>query len=226
MKVVDRIVSALLSFAVIPVAFFVPIIHWFYQITGYGLLNSILGGKLTEVGDQGWTEDNYSLYGLYDLLKSFGVDFEEMLSKGSANEALAPITPYVKWVVAFFALTLVIALVSGIVSIFTNKKIVTFACGGLGIASLIGMMISFNKMVAPILSGQVTLGAIFDVPMLGAIAKIETINLSSAWVVMLVLFIVLIFWSASYLLTKGEEEKKKEHEEKMMKLTKKQGKKK
>ena len=71
------------------------------------------------------------------------------------------------------------------------------------------MMVSFNKMVAPILSGQVTLGGIFDIPMIGVIVNIKTINLTSGWVFMLILFIGLILWSLSFILTSDKTEAKK-----------------
>ncbi len=192
MKIADRIIRALISFGIIAVAFFADIIHWIYD----------LPLELFNKQDNGLTEDSFSLYEIYtQFIDGFNLDLKEIFAKGGENEAIAVLVPFAKCVAVFFILTLVIALVSGIFSIVTSKKLPSFICGGFGIASLIGLMVSFNKMVAPILNGQVTLGGIFDIPMIGAIVNVQTINLSSAWVFMLLLFIGLILWSLSYILT-------------------------
>lgn len=206
MKIVDRIVSALLSLAVIPAAIFAPMLHWIYQIMGYDIVNSLLDGKLTEAGDTGITEDNYSLYALYNQLKSFGVDFKELLSGNSEiNPMVEPIIPYVKMTVIFFIVALLIAFAAGIVSVVSNAKKTQMVLGACGIGSLIGMMISFNKFASPIVAGNITLGTLFNLPIISFIANVDTLNLSTAWVLMVMLFAALILWSLSYLLTGDKE---------------------
>lgn len=206
MKIVDRIVSALLSLAVIPVAIFAPMLHWIYQIMGYDIVNSLLGGNLAEAGDTGVTEDNYSLYALYNQLKSFGIDFKEMFAGNSEiNPAVEPIIPYIKMTAVFLIVTLLIALAACIVSIVSNAKKTQMILGGCGIASLIGMMVSFNKFASPIVAGDITLGSLLDIPVVSFITKIQALNLSSAWVFMVMLFAALILWSLSYILTGGNE---------------------
>ncbi len=200
MKIADRIVRALISFGVIATAFFADIIHWIYD----------LPTEIINKEDNGLTEDSFSLYEIYtQFIDGFNLDIKEMFSKGGENEALLPLIPFAKWFAVFFILTLVIALVAGIFSIATSKKLPSFICGGLGIASLIGMMVSFNKMVSPIISGQVTLSGIFDMPMIGVLLNVKTITLASGWVFMLMLFIGLILWSLSVILTSDETEIKK-----------------
>lgn len=206
MKIVDRVVSALLSLAVIPVAIFVPMLHWVYQIMGYDIVNSLLGGNLTEAGDTGMTEDNYSLYALYNQLKSFGIDFKEMLSGNTEiNPAAEPIIPYIKMTVVFLIVTLLIALVTGIVSAVSNAKKTQMILGACGIGSLIGMMVSFNKFASPIVSGNITLGSLFDIPVISFITRMHALNLSTAWVFMVMLFAALILWNLSYILTGDKE---------------------
>lgn len=206
MKIVDRVVSALLSLAVIPVAIFVPLIHWIYQILGYDIINSLLGGKLTDAADTGMTEDNLSLYTLYDTLTGFGVDFKEMFAGNSEiNSAVEPIIPYVKMTAAFLIVTLFIAVIACIVSIVSNAKKTQIVLGVCGIASLAGMMVSFNKLAAPILAGDITLGSILNIPAISFVAKIHALNLSTSWVLMVMLFAALILWSLSYILTSDKE---------------------
>lgn len=206
MKIVDRIVSALLSLAVIPVAIFAPLLHWVYQIMGYDIVNSLLGGKLTDAADTGMTEDNYSLYALYNQLKSFGVDFKELFAGNSEiNPAVEPIIPYIKMTAVFLIVTLLIALAACIVSIVSNAKKTQMILGACGIGSLIGMMVSFNKLASPIVAGDITLGSIFDIPAISYITKVHALNLSSAWVFMVMLFAALILWSLSYILTGDKE---------------------
>lgn len=205
MKIVDRIVSALLSFAVIPVAIFVPMLHWIYQILGYDILNSVLGGELTSPGDTGMTEDNYSLYALYNQLKSFGIDFKEMFTSDKVNPVTEPVIPFIKMTAVFFIVALLIALAAGIVSIVSNAKKTQMILGGCGVASLIGMMVSFNKFATPVIEGKVTVGSLFDVPALSFITKVYNLNLSTAWVFMIILFGALILWSLSYILTSDKD---------------------
>lgn len=206
MKIVDRIVSALLSLAVIPVAIFVPMLHWIYQIMGYDIVNSLLGGKLTDAADTGITEDNYSLYALYNQLKNFGVDFKELLTgKAEINDSAATLIPYIKMTAIFLIITLLIALAAGIVSAVSNAKKTQMILGACGIGSLIGMMVSFNKFASPIVSGNITLGSLFDMPIISFITKVHALNLSTAWVFMVMLFAALILWSLSYVLTGDKE---------------------
>jgi len=212
MKIVDRIVCALLSFGVILAAFFAPLIHWLYQITVYGLANGLLGGVTGEyignANDQGWTEDDYSLYNIYKLLKDFGVDFKELFSGNKElNPNLEIFVPLIKPVLVFFAITLVIALATGIVSLASKAKTPRMILSGAGIVSLVFLKSSFDKLVLPIIEGKVTLGSLLDIPWLGMIAKIEVINLSGGWVMMIMLFAAVILWNISYILTSDEKNK-------------------
>lgn len=212
MKIVDRIVCALLSFGVILAAFFAPLIHWLYQITVYGLANGLLGGVTGEyignANDQGWTEDDYSLYNIYKLLKDFGVDFKELFSGNKElNPNLEILVPLIKPVLVFFAITLVIALATGIVSLASKAKTPRMILSGAGIVSLVFLKSSFDKLVLPIIEGKVTLGSLLDIPWLGMIAKIEVINLSGGWVMMIMLFAAVILWNISYILTSDEKNK-------------------
>lgn len=210
MKVVDRIVSALLSLGVIIAAFFAPLIHWVYQITVYGLANNLLGSLtgqyIGNANDQGITEDDMSLYNIYDMLKGFGVNMKDLFfGEREPNVSTEILVPLVKPVIIFFALTLVIALVAMFVSIFSNAKKTQMAIGACGIVSLILLKSSFDKLVAPIIDGRVTLGGLLDIPFLGLITKVDVVNLSGGWVMMLMLFIGLILWSLSYILTSEKE---------------------
>ena len=212
MKIVDRIVCALLSFGVILAAFFAPLIHWLYQITVYGIANGILGGVTGEyignANDQGWTEDDYSLYNIYKLLKDFGVDFKELFSGNKElNPNLEVFEPLIKPVLIFFAITLVIALATGIVSLSSKAKTPRMILSGAGIVSLIFLKSSFDKLVLPIVEGKVTLGSLLDIPWLGMITKVEVVNLSGGWVMMIMLFAAVILWNVSYLLTSDEKNK-------------------
>ncbi|MBP3330862.1 MAG: hypothetical protein J6L89_08535 [Clostridia bacterium] len=212
MKIVDRIVCALLSFGVILAAFFAPLIHWLYQITVYGLANGLLGGVTGEyignANDQGWTEDDYSLYNIYKLLKDFGVDFKELFSGNKElNPNLEIFVPLIKPVLVFFAITLVIALATGIVSLASKAKTPRMILSGAGIVSLVFLKSSFDKLVLPIIEGKVTLGSLLDIPWLGMISKIEVINLSGGWVMMIMLFAAVILWNISYILTSDEKNK-------------------
>lgn len=212
MKIVDRIVCALLSFGVILAAFFAPIVHWIYQITVYGIANGLIGGLTGEyvgnANDQGWTEDDYSLYNIYKLLKDFDVDIKALFTgNAEINPNLEVFVPLVKPVLICFALVLVIALVTAIVSLVSKMKLPIMILSGAGIVSLIFLKSSFDKLVLPIISGKVTMGSLLDIPWLGMITKIEVINLSGGWVMMIMLFAAIILWNVSYILTSDDKNK-------------------
>lgn len=210
MKIVDRIVCALLSVGVILAAFFAPLVHWIYQITVYGIANGLLGGitgeYISDVNDQGWTEDDYSLYNIYKLLEDFGVDVKELFSgNAELNSNLDVFAPLIKPVLICFAITLAIALVTAIVSLASKAKLPRILLSGAGIISLIFLKSGFDKLVLPVVSGQVTLGSLFDIPWLGLITKVEVVNLSGGWVMMIMLFAAIILWNVSYILTSDKE---------------------
>lgn len=212
MKIVDRIICALLSFGVILAAFFAPIVHWIYQITVYGIANGLIGGLTGEyvgnANDQGWTEDDYSLYNIYKLLKDFDVDIKALFTgNAEINPNLEVFVPLVKPVLICFALVLVIALVTAIVSLVSKMKLPRMILSGAGIVSLIFLKSSFDKLVLPIISGKVTMGSLLDIPWLGMITKIEVINLSGGWVMMIMLFAAIILWNVSYILTSDDKNK-------------------
>lgn len=212
MKIVDRIVCALLSFGVILAAFFAPIVHWIYQITVYGIANGLIGGLTGEyvgnANDQGWTEDDYSLYNIYKLLKDFDVDIKALFTgNAEINPNLEVFVPLIKPVLICFALVLVIALVTAIVSLVSKMKLPRMILSGAGIVSLIFLKSSFDKLVLPIISGKVTMGSLLDIPWLGMITKIEVINLSGGWVMMIMLFAAIILWNVSYILTSDDKNK-------------------
>lgn len=210
MKIVDRIVTCLLSFAVLPVAFFTPLIHWIYKISGYQLINgiaSLLGGStISDASDTGLTQDDISLNYLYQTLKDFGVDFKEMFkSGGEIHITVEPYIIYVKMAVVFFIAALLIALAIGIVSIFSNAKKTQMIMSGVGIVSLIGMNVSFGKFAAGLVDGKFTLGALLDADLLSYVTDVQTLNLSSAWVFMIMLFVGVILWNLSVILTSDKE---------------------
>ena len=214
MKIVDRIVCALLSLGVILAAFFAPLIHWIYQITVYGVANGLLGGLtgdyISNANDQGWTEDDYSLYNIYKLLEDFDVNLKELFAgNAEINPNLEVFVPLIKPVLICFALVLVIALVTAVVSLVSKAKLPRMILSGAGIVSLVFLKSSFDKLVLPIVSGQVTLGSLLDISWLGMITKIEVINLSGGWVMMIMLFASIILWNVSFILTSDKENKDK-----------------
>lgn len=214
MKIVDRIVCALLSLGVILAAFFAPLIHWIYQITVYGIANGLLGGLtgdyISNANDQGWTEDDYSLYNIYKLLEDFDVNLKELFAgNAEINPNLEVFAPLIKPVLICFALVLVIALVTAVVSLVSKAKLPRMILSGAGIVSLVFLKSSFDKLVLPIVSGQVTLGSLLDISWLGMITKIEVINLSGGWVMMIMLFAAIILWNVSFILTSDKENKDK-----------------
>ncbi len=204
MKVVDRIVTALMAFAVIPVAIFTPVVHWIYQITVVGLAETF-NIKFSNIqGDQGWTEDDVSIKWIYDRIVNMKLDLSKIGS--GTNEKVNAVLPYLKVAAVFFAIAVVIAFVIGVISIFTNAKRTQIGFSLGGIASLIVSIICFDKFAAPVISGEITIGSLFDIPFLSYITKMGSLDLSTAWFLSLGLFIAIIVWNLAYMLTLPEEE--------------------
>mgnify|MGYP000757777252 FL=1 len=112
----------------------------------------------------------------------------------------------------FFALTIVIALAVFVSVIASNNTKIHFGISVAGLVSTIAMFISFRYVSAPIVSGTVNLGDFFESALMKTllpfVASVSTFNLSTAWVIMLVIFIGLIVLSGANLIINAGEKSK------------------
>lgn len=211
MKIVYRIVAALAALLTFPALFFMKLLHITVDL---GFVD-------------GFFDDSFSINDFYGFIKDKNIDLnsEFQLSENIA-ETLAPLkTPAIVTLV-FLGLMLVMILAVFFCSAFTNACKVNLVFGVLGAASVIGLMASFSNMTSLIIDGTVGIDKILNSvfadsgTILGSIAslfgagslvsvigEIKVLQLTSATMAVLFIFVFVIFWSAAFILIDMDEYK-------------------
>lgn len=211
--IVCRIVTALLAIAVPFVTYFMNMIYYVVESTVFGLLAQLQGNS----DDDGST---YGYLGFHSFFKEGG--FYELIkgrteSKESLTalwETLEPVRAALIVTVVFLALIVITALAIFFVSIFSNSKKVPLFMSWFGLACAVGMFISFRYVSNPLTDGTISLASFFDSVLakliLPYVASISVLNLSSAWVMILVIFTCIAVWTgAQLIITVGDKPKAK-----------------
>lgn len=195
MKALNRIVTALLAIAVFPVAYFTDIITVYAHANLYdsNIVEALSIKRIVEL----FTGD-----GLFaDLVKGGASELPDGLLKFKGN--------FIAFVV-FFAIALLVALAIIIVAAATNSRKTTAALGAAGILCLIGMKIAFSDIAAAVDAGTLTLGSLTDMSFMNLFGKIVLVTMSTAPVVMAVLFLAILIWNVAFIVIDlGEEQPKK-----------------
>ncbi len=197
--IVCRIITALLAAAVPVVSYFMNLIYYVVESSVFKLLSQL----------QGNTEDDGSTYGYI----SFHYLFSEIIPKdtGKSGDALATIWEntqviHVPMIITavFFALIILTAVVILFVSIFSNSKKAPLFLALFGFACTIGMFIAFRRVSIPITDGTISLTSFFESELakliLPYVAKISILNLSSAWVMMMIIYIAIALFALAQIL--------------------------
>lgn len=196
MKALNRIVTALLAIAVFPVAYFTDLITVYMHATIYD--SNIV--------------ENLSVKRIIELFTGDGL-FAGVFNKDNMSEIPEVLLKFKGNFIAFavcFALALLIALAIIIVAAATNSRKTTAALGAAGILCLIGMKIAFSDIAAAVDAGTLTLGSLTDMSFMNLFGKIVLITMSTAPVVMAVLFLAILIWNVAFILIDlGEEQPKK-----------------
>lgn len=195
MKALNRIVTALLAIAVFPVAYFTDLITVYMHATIYdsNIVENLSVKRIIEL----FTGD-----GLFaDLVKGGASELPDGLLKFKGN--------FIAFVV-FFAIALLVALAIIIVAAATNSRKTTAALGAAGILCLIGMKIAFSDIAAAVDAGKLTLSSLTDMAFMNLFGKIVLVTMSTAPVVMAVLFLAILIWNVAFIVIDlGEEQPKK-----------------
>lgn len=211
-NIVYRVVLAVLAAAVPVVAFFSKIFYAIVDSTALQILASLQGNT----NDSGSTEFTYSLY---EITQKFGGSQGESSNiLSSVWESLSSIQAALISTVVFFFLAVLMALVIFIFNIFCKNRFVTLCLSGGGTLFLIAMLISFNAAAAPIIDGTISLSTLLGSSLFGSsmlsgilsyVASVSVLRVSSAWYIMLFLFIGIMVWSGAYLLIEAGDKKAK-----------------
>lgn len=206
-----RVVMALAAICVPIAAYFANMIYYVVESPLFKLLSQV----------QGNTNDDGSTYG-YIGFKLFVDKILPLLNESADNKTsitslfneLSDIKTPLILTIVFFALAILLALSVAVSAAASNSRKLHFGLSTVGLASVIAMFVSFRYVSAPIVSGTVNLGNFFDSALMKVllpyVASVSTFNLSSAWVIMLVIFIGLTILSgANLLIDAGESSKVK-----------------
>lgn len=206
-----RVVMALAAICVPIAAYFANMIYYVVESPLFKLLSQV----------QGNTNDDGSTYG-YLGFKLFVDKILPLLNESADNKTsitsllneLSDIKTPLILTTVFFALAILLALSVAVSAAASNSRKLHFGLSTAGLASVIAMFVSFRYVSAPIVSGTVNLGNFFDSALMKVllpyVASVSTFNLSSAWVIMLVIFIGLTILSgANLLIDAGESSKVK-----------------
>jgi len=195
MKVVYRVISALLALAILPVMFFQPLVRIVFSPT------DVL------------VEETVSIKKAIDLFTGDGL-FSGLTGDGGfvMTDALRGRMPALITTVVFLAVSVLLAVLIFFFSALSNKKKLITILAGSGLLTTIAAFIAFGNAVSPIVSGEIRIADLFDVGIIASIitsfVNIEIIQLSSAAILMAVLFTAIGIWGLCFIMPDLGEEKK------------------
>lgn len=210
MKTVYKVLCAVLSFAALPVLFFVPLLRFKINIA----LGIDLGIK-----------EYSSIFDIITMSKNQTPEQKEIMKKlldaiTDKNNALGEIftnRPYFYAFLVFFIITVLITIALCVFSIISKKPGVIIGIAGGGLVSAFVMNAMFNAFAKPLLSGQIGLksllgGGSSDTGSLGSLltglignaVSVEQLKLSFAYLLLLLLLILVIFVCVCGIMEKTE----------------------
>ena len=218
MKIVFRIVTAALALCVIPAAYFLSFLKFGFSAVVMNIADDIsISRAVTAL-----TDETSPLNGLFS---GAGNLFE--------NEWVQSLMPAAISFLVFFAIAIILSLVIFFFAVFSNKRLAMTCLGGGGIIAMIGAYISFGRFAAPLMDGTISVGNLIStedlsallsiaVQFLGSAIKVEILQLTSATLIMTLIFAAIVIWGLAYMLTEDESEKQQRRvkKEKMKKKKK------
>lgn len=203
MKIVYRIVAALLALAIIPSAYFLSFFYYSFDAALVYVADEVYISGLVDM----FKDDTESI-------KKFFSGDGSFLSSHGAQQIKPPLISFA----VFFALALLLSVVILLFAIFSNKRLLITSLGGLGLAFMGAAYISFGKLADLLTSGQVPLSSFFDtdgfsflikmgIQMAGGFLGLEVLRLTTATLIMTLLFAAIVVWGLAFILTEDDKEK-------------------
>lgn len=207
MKYVYKIIAALISLAVIPLAYFSPLVYYRIQSTalqavitiGQYLGSSTISNFVSENGTIPDTiADSVSLRDVYDM-RGLISTFSDGESTSSAFDTVK--TPLIVAGV-FLVMIALCAVVTAVLAIAckNNRKAIYSSIIGIGLC--VSFKYAFDSVAAPVLDGKLTSGFIASL-----LADVEEFELASSFVLIPAAFLCVIIWTVLYNITLPESEK-------------------
>lgn len=212
MKALYRIVAAATALLAFPALYFLKLVRIVMEL-GFA---------------DGFFDDAFSLEDVVHFIRDYNIELNSESLGLSENviKTLEPLKAPAISTLVFLCLTVVMVLAVFFCSALTNAKKVSLAFSVLGVVTAIGAIASFNSMTDIVISGQLPLNQIIDAfltgssnaiagiaGMLGAgslfefVGELKILQLSSAVVTVLLIFVFEIIWTLSFILINLDEVK-------------------
>ncbi len=213
MKYVYKAISALCALAILPLLVFAPIIYYYVSsvaLQGLFTLAELMGSEayknamerhdLTSIPEG--IADTFSLYEIADLVERFGGK-----SDSDILEKIDILIPPFFAMLAAFVCIVVCAIVTVVLAIACkdNRKVIASSIAG--IASSFLFVELFDNLVAPILSGTISLSTFLNSLLASLLGEIEKLEISSSFYIIPLIFGFIIFWTVVFNATLPEKEK-------------------
>lgn len=212
MKALYRIVAAASALLAFPALYFLKLVRIVMEL-GFA---------------DGFFDDAFSLEDVVHFIRDYNIELnsESLGLSESVIKTLDPLKAPAISTLVFLCLTVVMVLAVFFCSALTNAKKVNLVFSVLGVVTAIGAIASFNSMTDIVISGQLPLNQIIDAfltgssnaiagiaGMLGAgslfefVGELKILQLSSAVVTVLLIFVFEIIWTLSFILINLDEVK-------------------
>lgn len=212
MKALYRIVAALAALLAFPALYFLKLIRIVMEL-GFA---------------KGYFDDAFSVEDVVNFIRDYSIELNSESIGLSENviKILEPLKAPGITALVFLCLAIVMVLAVFFCSAFTNAKKINLIFSALGGIAVIGAIASFNSMTDIVISGELPLSTIIDeilkgsgntiasiAGLLGAgsltsvIGELKILQLSSAVVTVLLIFIFEIIWTLSFILINLDEVK-------------------
>ena len=212
MKALYRIVAALAALLAFPALYFLKLIRIVMEL-GFA---------------DGYFDDAFSVEDVVNFIRDYNIELNSE-SIGLSENVLKTLEPLKASAIAslvFLCLAIVMVFAVFFCSALTNAKKVNLVFSVLGGIAVIGAIASFNNMTGTVISGELPMSTIIDeilkgsgntiasiAGMLGAgaltsvIGELKILQLSSAVVTVLLIFVFEIIWTLSFILISLDEVK-------------------
>ncbi|MBR2957119.1 MAG: hypothetical protein IKC20_02600 [Clostridia bacterium] len=212
MKALYRIVAAAAALLAFPALYFLKLIRIVMEL-GFA---------------DGFFDDAFSVDDVVSFIRDYNIELNSGSLGLSENvmKTLAPLKAPAITTLVFLCLTVVMVLAVFFCSALTNARKVNLVFSVLGVVAAIGAIASFNSMTDIVISGELPLNKIIDTiltgsgstiasiaGMLGAgslfefVGELKILQLSSAVVTVLLIFVFEIIWTLSFILINLDEVK-------------------
>ncbi len=212
MKALYRIVAAAAALLAFPALYFLKLVRIVMEL-GFA---------------DGFFDDAFSVEDVVNFIRNYniGLSSESLGLSENVMKTLAPLKAPAISTLVFLCLMIVMALAVFFCSALTNARKVNLVFSVLGVVTAIGAIASFNSMTDIVISGELPLNKIIDAiltgsgstiasiaGMLGAgslfefVGELKILQLSSAVVTVLLIFVFEIIWTLSFILINMDEVK-------------------